>query len=64
MHYTPHIETLRVNITDGEALKLREKELERGAQKVNITRIHSALIEIEIHQRSVIDVTPRPRLLN
>ena len=59
MHFIPNIETLRVNITDYEALKLREKELERGAQKVNVTRIHSALIEIEIHQRAVIDVSPK-----
>ena len=64
MHFMPNIETLRVNITDYEALKLREKELEKGAKKVYITRIHSALIEIEIHQRAVIDVTPQQRLIN
>lgn len=49
MHFNNHIETLRLNITDIEALKIRERELERGALKVNISRVHSTLIEIEIH---------------
>jgi phosphopantetheine adenylyltransferase len=49
MHFNDNVETLRLNITDIEALKVRERELERGAQKVNISRIHSGLIEIEIH---------------
>jgi phosphopantetheine adenylyltransferase len=59
MHFTENIETLRVNISDIDALKIRERELERGAQKVNISRIHSGLIEIEIHRRYCINVTPK-----
>jgi hypothetical protein len=58
MHFAENIETLRLNITDLEALKVRERELEKGAKKVNISRIHSALIEIEVHKRPCIDVTP------
>lgn len=59
MHFTENIETLRVNISDIDALKIRERELERGAQKVNISRIHSGLIEIEIHKRPCINVNPK-----
>lgn len=62
MHFAENIETLRLNITDLEALKLRERELEKGALKVNVSRIHSALIELEIHKRAVIDVTEYKRL--
>lgn len=62
MHFAENIETLRLNITDLEALKLRERELEKGALKVNVSRIHSALIELEIHKRTVIDVTEYKRL--
>lgn len=58
MHFAENIEILRLNITDLEALKVRERELERGALKVNISRIHSALIEIEVHKNPCIDITP------
>lgn len=64
MHFAENIETLRLNITDLEAVKLRREELERGAVKVNISRIHSQLIEIEIHSRAVIDVTPMAKRLH
>ena len=64
MHFSTQVETLRLNITDLEAIKLRREELERGAEKVNISRIHSALIELEIHHRAVIDVTPQAKRLN
>lgn len=64
MHFSTQVETLRLNITDVEALKVRERELERGAAKVNISRIHSQLIELEIHHRAVIDVTPIIKRLN
>jgi hypothetical protein len=58
MQFAENIETLRLNITDLEALKVRERELERGALKVNVSRIHSALIEIEVHKKPCIDITP------
>ena len=64
MHFAENVETLRLNITDLEAVKLRREELERGAVKVNISRIHSQLIELEIHHRAVIDVTPRVKRLH
>lgn len=64
MHFSTQVETLRLNITDLEALKVRERELERGAEKVNISRIHSALIELEIHKKTCIDVTPITKRLN
>lgn len=57
-----HIETLRLNITDLQALEIRREALNRGAFKVNISRLHSQLIEIEIFNRpqlTVIDVTPK-----
>lgn len=63
MHFNNHVETLRLNITDVEALKVRERELERGAEKVNISRIHSALIELEIHRKPIIEVTPKGKYL-
>lgn len=59
MHFNNHVETLCLNITDVEALKVREQELERGAEKVNISRINSALIELEIHRRPMIEITPK-----
>lgn len=63
MHFNPLIETLRLNITDLEAINIRNDEKKRGALKVNISRIHSGLIEIEIHHRpEFIDVTPTNRL--
>lgn len=58
MHFNDSVETIRLNITDLEALKIRERELERGALKVNVSRIHSALIEIEVHKKTCIDITP------
>lgn len=62
MHFNNHIETLRLNITDIDALKIRERELERGALKVNISRIHSTLIEIEIHIRPYMIFTAKKPL--
>lgn len=59
MRFEDTIETLRLNISEYEAIKLREREIERGALKVNISRIHSGLIEIEIHHRPLINVTPK-----
>jgi hypothetical protein len=64
MRFAENVETLRLNITDLEAVKLRREELERGAVKVNISRIHSQLIELEIHHRAVIDVTLQAKRLN
>lgn len=64
MHFSTQVETLRLNITDVEALKVRERELERGAEKVNISRIHSTLIEIEVHKKPCIDITPQAKRLN
>ncbi len=64
MRFADNIETLRLNITDYEALKVRERELERGALKVNVSRVHSALIVIDIYRRAAIDVTPYKRRLN
>lgn len=64
MHFNDNVETLRLNITDIEALKLRERELERGAVKVNISRIHSSLIELEVHKKPCIDITLQAKRLN
>lgn len=64
MRFAENIETLRLNITDYEALKLRKEALEQGAEKVNINRIHSALIVIDIYRRAAIDVTTYKRRLN
>ncbi|WP_020560821.1 hypothetical protein [Thiofilum flexile] len=57
-----NIETLRLNITDYEALKIRERELERGAEKVNISRVHSGLVQIEIHHRTLIEINSQKRI--
>ena len=64
MLFTDSIQTLEINVTEREALEIRERELARGALKVNIHRVHSALIRIEIISRPIIDVTPHQRRLH
>ncbi|WP_020559020.1 hypothetical protein [Thiofilum flexile] len=60
MHFDNNVQTIRLNISDDQALQIRERELQRsGVFKVNVSRIHSALIEIEIISRPIIDVTPK-----
>ena len=54
-----NIETLRLNITDREALEIRREAIKNGC-RVNINRACDNLIVIEIiHPDRVIDVTPR-----
>ncbi|WP_020559028.1 hypothetical protein [Thiofilum flexile] len=60
MHFDNSVQTIRLNISDDQALQIRERELQRsGVFKVNVNRIHSALIEIEIISRPIIDITPK-----
>ena len=54
------IETIREDLTPSQVLAIREKEQQRG-RLVNINRIHSALVEIQIIHPDAIDVTPRGR---
>ncbi|HPQ94996.1 MAG: hypothetical protein KDI44_14955 [Thiothrix sp.] len=59
------IETLRGNFTEAQALQIRQEEHARG-NYVNIRRLHSRLLEIEvIHgpRLQVLDVTPQRRLV-
>jgi hypothetical protein len=50
------IETIREDLTPSQVLAIREKEQQRG-RLVNINRIHSALVEIQIiHPDRVINM--------
>lgn len=52
-------ETLRLNITDYDALKIKSEKNREGC-KVDIYRYSKDLIEIKIHYPNrVIDVTPK-----
>ncbi|HPE59870.1 MAG TPA: hypothetical protein PLB10_05995 [Thiolinea sp.] len=60
-----HIETLRGNFTEAQALHIRQEERARG-HHVNIRRLHSHLLEIEIihaPELRVLDATPQRRLV-
>lgn len=60
MHFNNTVQTIRLDISDSQALQIRERELQRsGVFKVNIARIHSGLIEIEIFSHAVIEVNPK-----
>lgn len=57
------IEVIREKLTPQQVLEIR-KEAKREGCKVNITRLHSGLVEIEIIQRDrVINITPAYRML-
>jgi hypothetical protein len=52
------IEVIREHLTPTQVLEIR-KEAKREGCKVNVTRLLSGLVEIEIIQRDkVIDITP------
>lgn len=54
---TQDVEIIRENLTPQEVLKIRE-EAKRAGCKVNVTRLHSQLVEIEIiSPNRIIDVT-------
>lgn len=62
MHFAENIETLRLNITDLEALQIKREANNKGAL-VDIIRYSKDLIEIVIkYPRTVIDVTEYKRL--
>lgn len=53
------IEVIREKLTPDQVLKIRAQAVSAGC-RVNVTRMLSGLVEIEIiHQSKVIDVTPR-----
>ncbi|MGB1012392.1 MAG: hypothetical protein ACPGVP_21940 [Thiolinea sp.] len=61
MFNKPVTETIRENLTPAEVLAIRQQE-RRAGRMVNVSRLHSDLVEIEIiHPETVIDVTPRPQ---
>lgn len=52
------IEVIRENLSPSEVMAIRQAELAKG-HLVNINRLHSELVEIEIiHPNRAIDVTP------
>ena len=52
------IEVIREYLTPAQVLEIR-KEAKREGHKVNVTRLLSGLVEIEIiRQNQVIDITP------
>ena len=54
-------EIIRENLSPSEVMALRQAELAKG-HLVNVNRLHSQLVEIEIiHQNRIIDVTPTQR---
>lgn len=58
-----HIEIIRENLSTDEVMRIRETEIKKG-NRVNIRRIHSTLVELEIISQTVIDVTPFGRTIN
>ena len=57
-------EILRLNISDYEAMQIRNKEVEKG-NRVSIFRYSKDLIEITIyHPSMVIDITPMAKRLH
>ena len=53
------IEIIREDLTPSQVMALRKEELAKG-NHINIRRIHSALVEIEItHNDKIIDITPQ-----
>jgi hypothetical protein len=56
-------EVIRENLTPAQVLEIRKEAKKEGAT-VNVVRLHSQLVEIEItYPNKVIDVTPRRQLL-
>ncbi len=54
---------IRENLSTEQVMKLRSEEIKKGNQ-VNIRRIHSKLVEIEIIQgANIIDITPTRTLI-
>lgn len=52
-------EIIRENLTPAQVLEIR-KEAKREGAVVNVVRLHSQLVEIEIiYPSKIIDVTPR-----
>lgn len=58
-----NIEIIRENLSTEEVMRIRETEIKKG-NRVNIRRIHSTLVELEIVSQSVIDVTPFGKTIN
>ncbi|TXH61194.1 MAG: hypothetical protein E6Q84_03350 [Thiothrix sp.] len=55
-------EVIRENLSPAQVLEIR-KEAKREGATVNVNRIHSQLVEIEIiYPNRVIDVTPKKLL--
>jgi len=58
-----HTETIRENLTPAQVLAIRERAEQQG-KLVNVSRLHSRLVQIEIITPDrAIDVTPRRRAL-
>ena len=51
------IEIIRENLNPQQVMKIRTEEKAKG-NSVNIRRIHSALVEIEIISTSIIEIHP------
>ncbi|HHL18117.1 MAG TPA: hypothetical protein ENJ33_00115 [Thiothrix sp.] len=52
------VEIIREDLSATQVMAIRKEELAKG-HNVNIRRIHSELVEIEItHNNNVIDITP------
>lgn len=58
-----NIEIIRENLSTEEVMRIRDIEIKKG-NRVNIRRIHSTLVELEIISQSVIDVTPFGKTIN
>ncbi|MEE9352165.1 MAG: hypothetical protein V3U78_07890 [Thiotrichaceae bacterium] len=55
---------IREDLTTEQVMKLRSEEIRKGNQ-VNIRRIHSSLVEIEIIQGAdIIDITPTKTIIS
>ena len=52
------VEIIREDLSTEQVMAIRREELAKG-HSVNIRRIHSTLVEIEItHNNNIVDITP------
>lgn len=58
-----NVEIIRENLSTEEVMRIRETEIKKG-NRVNIRRIHSTLVELEIISKTIIDVTPFGRTIS
>ena len=60
----PTIEIIRERLSPAEVMAIRQQE-RRAGRLVNVTRLHSDLVQIEIiHPDTAINITPRQKHLN